>query len=1447
MSRLNLKHIVREMVKTLDDISYQKLRTMLMKHCGSSVPPVLSLMKLMGPERYVKPPDTLMVEHVLSFTNRLPACLQPGDNIEELKKLRDLVQRTVFYASIGEAEVRKSLIEIEETKQTYSEFTRVAIERDEQLLNNESSQKVVQKLGMQDEAAALVLKADRKDQKFQKGKQSKGKPENQKGRGYRYKKDYSNYQCHNCEKWGHIIYNCPDLKKPDSSASGSGAVGTKKVDVDMESIVASSLPNVFLVSVNNCDVGYCERINMSLILNGHLQMLFEFDTAAGVSIIPKSYMKLFNPDKCPEVQPCDVELDLANGQSIAVVGTVQIEVKPSNQQNIRPVKANFMVVDGPHALLGRPLMKMLFPTLYNNILELSGMLQSHHGDSKFKQVPSKYLVAKNVPVPESKARNMEVSVDGHNTKSVNDSGKGASVIAKGTKVSPVKPSPQCVKLPDAPTGIISQEEGAKFCKLIYEAHPALYDGKQGLIKGIKAKINLKPGAEKHLKVMKPAKVSYAAKDGYDKELDKLLETGKIVDGVNLIVASQIVPVLKMKNNEIKVRNTINFKPTINPWIEDEPYNFPTIEEAVDKLNGEYFTCLDIKDAYPHFELEEESQKYLTISTDRGFIQPTRLPQGVKTAPKIFQSYMDKLLAGIPSVACIVDDICVTGKTPAEHFKNLETVVHKLEENGLKVNPKKCQFYLPEVKYLGRIISKDGHKMDPGAMEAIVNMPVPKSRQELQSFLGYLSYVRRHIPDVSKVTPVLSELLKKDVKYVWLDKHEEAFKKCKQMAGNMATLIHYDPNKELVLTTDASPVGLGACLSHRVSEGKKTRLRAIAYASRSLTSAEKNYAQFEREGLAVIWAIKYFRQFVYGRHFYLQTDCSALKTVFGPNYDMGCGAMNRIKRWCVELMEYDFTAQHIKGTQNLICDGLSRLPQPSPNCLTMEDSGSGVEGTSSQQFHELSSAAVKCLAVLPVYGVEVSQESEELARFARQGFPLTAEDISKATREDALYGRVLNAVKTGNFDKSDKAMTPFFTIRDSLSIDSGCLLYGSRIVIPTCQQQRLLFEMHMTHFGVVKMKSLAREYMWWPGINKQIEEIAQKCPSCAKYKKKPPKTPLTHWPWATRPMERLHVDFAEYKGVHLLIVIDAYSKYLWTVVMGQDTTTAKLLRQLDSIFADRGLPTIIVSDNGPQFTSQQFKDHMKSKNINHVLTPPYHPASNGLAEVAVGIVKNGLRKMEVSASPVLIQDTVTTILFYYRMTPNTTTNRAPFDMMVSNNVTTPLSHLRPSQQRKNESLQQRRISRDKVVSQSLRTFNENDGVLVYNKLLKINEKGTIVKKVGTNCYTVEVNGREKLVSADDLQSFDVESSDVDVVVDRNLIVDNVRNDIPMQSLSDSNETEVSDSSDSDDEPPARIRKKCVIPKRRPQNKRTRKIETDKLKDYWSKDTRSSRTRSGSSNV
>ena len=236
------------------------------------------------------------------------------------------------------------------------------------------------------------------------------------------------------------------------------------------------------------------------------------------------------------------------------------------------------------------------------------------------------------------------------------------------------------------------------------------------------------------------------------------------------------------------------------------------------------------------------------------------------------------------------------------------------------------------------------------------------------------------------------------------------------------------------------------------------------------------------------------------------------------------------------------------------------------------------------------------------------------------------------------------------------------------------MFGSRVVIPTKFQDRLLNELHETHAGIIKMKSLARQYVWWPTLNKDIESI--KC-KCVNRRRKPVSTSLSHWPWATRPMERIHIDFAEYKGVHLLVIIDVYSKYIWTFVMGTDTTTPKLLRCLDFVFADRGLPLTVVSDNGPQFTSKLFKEHMISVGVKHILTPPYHPASNGSAEKAVGIIKNHLYKMDAPSSLTGLQSTLNTVLAWYRNTPHTVTHRTPHELMKGYLPRTKFSLLQPN--------------------------------------------------------------------------------------------------------------------------------------------------------------------------
>ena len=739
-------------------------------------------------------------------------------------------------------------------------------------------------------------------------------------------------------------------------------------------------------------------------------------------------------------------------------------------------------------------------------------------------------------------------------------------------------------LPPPPTGVITQEIGEAYCKKICdEVFPELFDGGLGTFKGVTAEIKIKEGHEKYLKVLPCAKVPHGITKPFYEQLDKFAETCTKVDGRGLKVASQIVPVVKKKGKEMKVRLCGNFKRTINEHILDEPYQFTSCNDQLDKLRGTHFTCLDFERGYEQIPVEPLSRPILTLTTPYGFLEPSRLTYGVKTAPKIFQAAIDRLIQGmegkgpVPSTACVVDDICTTGLTPQEHFDNLVELLSRLHTAGVKLNKDKCKFYQTEVKFLGKIIDKDGKRMDPGSVEAIVNMPAPSDKHTLRSFLGHMSYIGRHVPDIRIARAPLDVLLKKDVTFVWEEKHSKAFDRCKKLASNSATLAHFDENLPLVLTTDASPVGIAACLAHRVTENGKTFLKPLSYASCSLKPAERNYAQIDREGLAVHWGMRHYRTFILGKHIELHTDCSALTRIFGPKNDLGGCAIGRLNRWAVELMEFDFTATHIRGASNKICDSLSRLPvppkgellAPSPSQVGQTVSSEDLAQSMSVKLTEVESAdsimdLVTCLAQLPdpkVETVSICKIVGTAPTAVWDILPLTVKDVAKATREDKVYGKLLSAIRSGEFNTDDVDIKPFKSLIEGLYVEQGVIFHGSRIVVPTNQQERLLDELHMTHMGIVKMKEVACDYFWWPLINKQIEAIAKSCSGCNKYRKKPAPAPLCPWPYARRPMERVHIDFCEYKGKQLLIMIDAYSKYIWTHIMNTDTTALKTLAVL----------------------------------------------------------------------------------------------------------------------------------------------------------------------------------------------------------------------------------------------------------------------------------------------
>lgn len=751
------------------------------------------------------------------------------------------------------------------------------------------------------------------------------------------------------------------------------------------------------------------------------------------------------------------------------------------------------------------------------------------------------------------------------------------------------------------------------------------------IKGIQAKLTMKPNATPTFIRARP--VPFKLLPLVEQELISLENAGVIEKVTTSKWATPIVPILK---NNGKIRICGDYKTTVNPNLLLDDHPFPTIDELLSKLaNGKTFSKIDLKQAYLQLELAPEDREILTISTCKGLYKVNRLMYGIASAPTIWQREIENILHDIPGVAIFFDDIVITAESDSLHYSRLEKVLERLHQYNIRINTEKSQFFQDKVSYCGYMIDKEGIRKENNKVEAIKCMSRPKNVSEVRAFTGMINFYGRFIENLSTILLPLNKLLRKNSPFIWTKECELAFSKAKEAFMSNKILVHFNSKLPLVLATDASSYGVGAVLSHRYPDGSE---RAIQFASQTFSAAQQKYSQIDKEAYAIIFGVKKFFQFLYGNKFTLVTDHRPLVQILSPTASLPIYTAMRMQHYAIFLQGFNYEIQYRKSEKHANADCLSRLPI----------AGQESEGDVIDAFH------LEIIDTLPV----------------------TANKIAIETKKDKDLHELIQALQSGKqVDKSKR----YNIDQIEFSLQDGVIMRGHRVVIPKALRPQILQELHSGHFGVVKMKNLARGYCWWSGIDSDIEKISKNCVNCNTHKNNPPKVDVHHWQPPSTPMQRIHIDFAgPFLNKMFLIVVDAYSKWPEVHVMS-DITSKSTISKCRQIFAAFGLPQTIVTDNGRTFISHEFQKFLQDNGIVHKVTSPYNPATNGQAERFVQTLKQALKRMNCNTANINLA--LSKMLMQYRSMPHALTNKSPAEMFIGRKLSTRLDLIRPIREEK----------------------------------------------------------------------------------------------------------------------------------------------------------------------
>lgn len=646
------------------------------------------------------------------------------------------------------------------------------------------------------------------------------------------------------------------------------------------------------------------------------------------------------------------------------------------------------------------------------------------------------------------------------------------------------------------------------------------------------------------------------------ELDRMLELGVI----ELSQSPWNSPISMVRKPNGKARLCLDAR-AVNLLTKKDAYPMPIIEGVLSRLKDTFFiSSVDLKDAFWQIELAEGSREKTAFSVPgRPHYQFRRMPFGLCNSAQSMCRLMD---AAIPAhlreyVFVYIDDLLVVSADLETHFDRLRQVAESLRKANLTINVEKSKFLMKSIRYLGHIVGGGCIRADPDRVLAIVDYPVPKTVRQIRSFLGMAGWYQRYIANFSAIAAPITDLMRTASKFVWTPDAQAAFETLKERMTSAPFLTHPDFTKPFVIQCDASITGVGSVLYQLDDEGHE---RPIAFMSKKLNSAQRNYSVTELECLAAMLSVKRFRGYIEGMEFKIITDHASLKWLMGQKDLSG-----RLARWSLKLQGFNFTIEHRKGSANVVPDALSRV-----------------------YVEELDTSD----AVINIDLESVHFQDDEYQELRRT----VEENQSRLPDVRLVENRVY---RRGDFSTGD------------VRLDATLW----KLWVPVQMRSKMLEAAHQppmaAHGGVAKTVERLRRHFYWPGLTVDVRAMVHNCTTCKETKApnttlRPPMGQQIH---TERPFQFVYTDLlgpyprSKKGNTNILVVLDKFSKFALLQPLRKATAREVVQFIEERVIQMFGAPEVLYSDNGVQYRSKEFADLMQKYGIKHLTSATHSPQAN----------------------------------------------------------------------------------------------------------------------------------------------------------------------------------------------------------------------------------------------